>query len=160
MAWCWTIRRRHRVAAASAAMHRVAEIRRARVSGRMDNHERKVGSDWVVLLQGQSVALTIDADRDGATVTLADGTTLRVTSDWRPGQSLAVLDVDGAPLVLKVGKITGGYRLRTRGADLDVRIFTPRQAELAMLMPVKEAADTSKLFTLPDARSDCENRCG
>ncbi|MDP5347185.1 MAG: acetyl-CoA carboxylase biotin carboxylase subunit, partial [Paracoccaceae bacterium] len=35
-----------RVAAAAAAMHRVAEIRRARVSGRMDNHERKVGSDW------------------------------------------------------------------------------------------------------------------
>ena len=32
-----------RVAAAAAAMHRVAEIRRARISGRMDNHERKVG---------------------------------------------------------------------------------------------------------------------
>ncbi|MCB4379051.1 acetyl/propionyl/methylcrotonyl-CoA carboxylase subunit alpha, partial [Synechococcus sp. MU1644] len=37
-----------RVAAACAAMHRVAEIRRARVSGRMDNHERKVGKDWNV----------------------------------------------------------------------------------------------------------------
>jgi propionyl-CoA carboxylase alpha chain len=34
-----------RVAAAAAAMHRVAEIRRTRVSGRMDNHERRVGSD-------------------------------------------------------------------------------------------------------------------
>jgi propionyl-CoA carboxylase alpha chain len=32
-----------RVAAAAAAMHRVAEIRRARISGRMDNHERRVG---------------------------------------------------------------------------------------------------------------------
>jgi propionyl-CoA carboxylase alpha chain len=29
-----------RVAAAAAAMHRVAEIRRTRVTGRMDNHER------------------------------------------------------------------------------------------------------------------------
>jgi propionyl-CoA carboxylase alpha chain len=37
-----------RVAAAAAAMHRVAEIRRTRVSGRMDNHERRVGTDWVV----------------------------------------------------------------------------------------------------------------
>ncbi len=37
-----------RIAAAAAAMHRLAEIRRTRISGRMDNHERKVGSDWVV----------------------------------------------------------------------------------------------------------------
>ena len=53
-----------RVAAAAAAMHRVAEIRRARISGRMDNHERKVGADWVVALQGASFPVTIDADRD------------------------------------------------------------------------------------------------
>ena len=37
-----------RIAASCAAMHRVAEIRRTRVSGRMDNHERKVGKRWVV----------------------------------------------------------------------------------------------------------------
>ena len=34
-------------------MHRVVEIRRARISGRMSNHERVVGTDWVVALQGQ-----------------------------------------------------------------------------------------------------------
>ena len=32
-----------RVAAATAAMYRVAEIRRTRISGRMDNHTRHVG---------------------------------------------------------------------------------------------------------------------
>ncbi len=42
------------IAASCAAMHRVAEIRRTRVSGRMDNHERHVGDDWVVALQGQT----------------------------------------------------------------------------------------------------------
>ncbi|MGL4279956.1 MAG: acetyl-CoA carboxylase biotin carboxylase subunit, partial [Albidovulum sp.] len=36
-----------RVAAAAAAMNRVAEIRRTRISGTMDNHTRKVGDDWV-----------------------------------------------------------------------------------------------------------------
>jgi propionyl-CoA carboxylase alpha chain len=43
-----------RVAAAAAAMNRVAEIRRTRISGRMDNHERKVGDDWVVEAQGEA----------------------------------------------------------------------------------------------------------
>ena len=74
---------------------------------------------------------------------------MRVTSDWTPGDALAVLDVDGQKLVLKVGKIPGGFRLRTRGADLKVHIRTPRQAELATLMPEKLAPDTSKLLLCP-----------
>ncbi|CUH47119.1 acetyl-CoA carboxylase biotin carboxylase subunit [Ruegeria atlantica] len=138
-----------RIAASCAAMHRVAEIRRTRVSGRMDNHERKVGSDWVVTLQGQEYAVEIDADRDGSTVTFSDGTTMRVTSDWTPGDHLAVLDVDGSPLVLKVGKISGGFRIRNRGADLKVHVRTTRQAELARMMPEKLPPDTSKMLLCP-----------
>jgi propionyl-CoA carboxylase alpha chain len=138
-----------RVAAGCAAMHRIAEIRRTRVSGRMDNHERHVGSDWVVTLQGQSFPVTIDADREGATVRFEDGTSHRLASDWTPGDQLAELDVDGEVLVLKVGKISGGFRIRTRGADLKVHVRTPRQAELAALMPEKQPPDTSKMLLCP-----------
>ncbi|GFE65685.1 acetyl-CoA carboxylase biotin carboxylase subunit [Litoreibacter roseus] len=138
-----------RVASAAAAMHRVAEIRRARISGRMDNHERKVGADWVVTAQGTRHAVSIDADRTGATVTHDDGTSHRVTSDWTPGDTLARLDIDGTPLVLKVDKISGGFRLRTRGAEMKVHVRTPRQAELAVLMPEKLPPDTSKLLLCP-----------
>ncbi|KJS41049.1 acetyl/propionyl/methylcrotonyl-CoA carboxylase subunit alpha [Roseovarius sp. BRH_c41] len=137
------------IAASTAAMHRVAEIRRTRVSGRMDNHERHVGEDWVVSLQGKSFGVVVAADREGATVRFEDGDTLRVTSDWTPGDQLARLDVDGRTLVLKVGKISGGFRIRTRGADLKVHVRTPRQAELAALMPEKLPPDTSKLLLCP-----------
>ena len=138
-----------RVAASAAAMYRVAEIRRTRVSGRMDNHERKVGSDWVVSLQGQEFPVVIDADPMGATVTFKDGKSHRVSSDWVPGQSLAKLDVDGTLVVIKVGKIPGGFRMRLRGADMKVFVRTPRQAELARLMPEKMPPDTSKLLLCP-----------
>lgn len=138
-----------RIAAATAAMHRVAEIRRTRVSGRMDNHERRVGEDWVVTLQGVEHALKIDADKDGSTITFDDGSSMRVASEWTPGDQLANVDVDGAPLVLKVGKISGGFRIRNRGADLKVFVRTPRQAELAKLMPEKVAPDTSKMLLCP-----------
>ena len=134
---------------AAAAMYRVAEIRRTRISGTMDNHERKVGRDWTVVAQGQRFVVTIDADPQGATVTFSDGDSHRVTSDWTPGQSLARLDIDGAPLVLKVGKATSGFRIRTRGADLKVNVYSPRQAELAALMPEKLPPDTSKLLLCP-----------
>ncbi|KGM88363.1 biotin carboxyl carrier protein/biotin carboxylase [Roseovarius mucosus DSM 17069] len=137
------------IAASTAAMHRVAEIRRTRVSGRMDNHERHVGEDWIVSVQGKSFAVVVAADREGATVRFEDGDTLRVASDWTPGDQLARLDVNGEPLVLKVGKISGGFRIRTRGADLKVHVRTPRQAELAALMPEKLPPDTSKLLLCP-----------
>ncbi|MEM8629685.1 MAG: acetyl/propionyl/methylcrotonyl-CoA carboxylase subunit alpha [Pseudomonadota bacterium] len=138
-----------RVAACAAAMHRVAEIRRTRISGRMDNHERKVGTDWVVTLQGTDHSVRIAADREGSTVSFEDGDAIRVSGDWTPGDTLATFDVAGTPLVLKVDKITQGFRLRTRGADLTVRVRTPRQAELAALMPDKAPPDTSKLLLCP-----------
>ncbi len=138
-----------RVAASAAAMNRVAEIRRTRISGTMDNHERRVGDDWVVTLQGVEHVVKIAADPTGSSVTLADGRSIRVESDWVPGQSLAALLVDGSALVMKVGKISGGFRLRLRGADLKVHVRTPRQAELAKLMIEKLPPDTSKFLLCP-----------
>ncbi|KPP85020.1 MAG: propionyl-CoA carboxylase alpha subunit PccA [Rhodobacteraceae bacterium HLUCCA08] len=137
-----------RVAAACAAMHRVAEIRRTRVTGRMGNHERHVGEDWVVSFQGRDLETRISADRQGATVSV-DGKSHRVESAWTPGQPLAVLQVDGTPLVLKVGKSTGGFRIRHRGADVRVFVRSPRQADLARLMPEKLPPDTSRMLLCP-----------
>ncbi|MBI1416349.1 MAG: acetyl-CoA carboxylase biotin carboxylase subunit [Limimaricola sp.] len=137
-----------RIAAAAAAMNRVSEIRLARISGRMDNHERHVGEDWVVTLQGKAFPVRIGADKAGADVHIG-GRVLRVTSDWVPGQPLARLTVGGAPLVLKVGKVPSGFRVRYRGADLKVHVRTPRAAELAALMPEKLPPDTSKFLLCP-----------
>ncbi|MFC7705311.1 acetyl-CoA carboxylase biotin carboxylase subunit [Plastorhodobacter daqingensis] len=138
-----------RVAAAAVAMHRVAEIRRARISGRMGNHERHVGADWVVTLQDQEFVVSVAADKAGATIRFADGLVHRVESDWTPGQPLARLAVDGDPLVIKVGKVPSGFRMRLRGADLTVRVRSPRAAELARLMPEKLPPDTSKFLLCP-----------
>ncbi len=138
-----------RVAAACVAMHRVGEIRRTRVSGRMDNHERKVGVHWNAHLQGHSYDVVIDADPSGSTVRFEDGSSLRVSGAWTPGDQLAEMIVDGSPLVLKVGKISGGFNIRTRGADIKVHVRNPLQAELAAKMPEKLPPDTSKMLLCP-----------
>ena len=137
-----------RVAAAAAAMFRVAEIRRCRISGRLDNHERQVGEHWVVFVAGQEIPVRITADKAGSTVAI-EGRRLRVESDWLPGQPLARLTVDGGPLVMKVGREPSGFRLRLRGADLKVHVRRPRAAELARLMPEKLPPDTSNLLLCP-----------
>ncbi|WP_299363960.1 acetyl/propionyl/methylcrotonyl-CoA carboxylase subunit alpha [uncultured Paracoccus sp.] len=137
-----------RVAATAAAMHRVAEIRRTQISGRLSNHERRVGENWVVCLNGQDFPVRVRADRAGATVTLGNRE-LRVESDWKPGMSLATVTVDGQPLVLKTDRIAAGYRLRTRGAEIKAHVRRPRTAELARLMPEKLPPDTSKFLLCP-----------
>ena len=138
-----------RVAAAAAAMNRVAEIRRTRISGTMDNHTRRVGDDWVVSLQGESWPVRVMADPAGSTVVFDDGTDLRVESDWTPGQLLARLTVGGEPLVIKTAKIPMGFRMRLRGADLKVHVQSPRQKALAGLMLEKAPPDTSKYLLCP-----------
>ena len=138
-----------RVVAAATAMYRVSEIRRTRVSGRMDNHERVVGNHWVARVGETEWPVTITADHDGATIHFDDGQDIRVTSDWRPGTMLAKLTVDGGPLTVKVSKIPQGFRVRTRGADFKLFIRSPRQAELARLMPEKLPPDTSRLLLCP-----------
>ncbi|WP_147125611.1 acetyl-CoA carboxylase biotin carboxylase subunit [Shimia ponticola] len=137
------------IAAACVAMHRVAEIRRTRVTGRMDNHTRRVGNNWVATLQGEEFAVAVAADQSGADVSFDDGSVMRVESDWTPGQTLARVSVDGAEIALKVRKITGGFNIRFRGADLKVHVRSPRQAELAKLMPEKLPPDTSKMLLCP-----------
>jgi propionyl-CoA carboxylase alpha chain len=138
-----------RVAAAAAAMNRVGEIRRTRISGTMDNHTRRVGDDWLVSLQGEVHAVKIAADPNGSTVTFADGETLRVESDWTPGQPLARLWIDGVTLAIKTAKIPMGFRMRLRGADLKVHVQTPRQKDLSGLMLEKAPPDTSKYLLCP-----------
>jgi propionyl-CoA carboxylase alpha chain len=137
------------VAAAAAAMNRVAEIRRTRISGTMDNHTRRVGDDWVVTAQGESHAVRVAADPNGSTVIFADDQALRVESSWTPGQPLATLWIDGVTLAIKVAKIPMGFRMRLRGADLKVHVQTPRQKDLAGRMLEKAPPDTSKYLLCP-----------
>ena len=138
-----------RIAASCAAMNRVAEIRRTKISGRMDNHERRVGDNWVVTLQNNKYELNIVADQLGSTVRFEDGLRIRVEGSWTPGDQLANMLVDDTRLTMKVGKITGGFRIRNCGADLKVIVRSKLQSELAQYMIKKDPPDTSKILMCP-----------
>ncbi|MEM7422588.1 MAG: acetyl/propionyl/methylcrotonyl-CoA carboxylase subunit alpha [Pseudomonadota bacterium] len=80
--------------------------------------------------------------------------TFRMT--YVPGDTLAMIHApDAGPgsedpsHVLKVDQRTEGFRIRYRGADLDVKVRSPRTAELAALMPEKLPPDTSKMLLCP-----------
>ena len=137
------------LAACAAAMNRVAEIRRTKISGRMDNHVRRVGDDWVVQISGKVFSVNVSADTSGANVIFEDKTSIRITGDWFPGKKLANMNANDNKLVIKMSKLTGGFRMRTRGADLKVLVRSPRQAELSEYMQEKLPPDTSKMLLCP-----------
>jgi propionyl-CoA carboxylase alpha chain len=138
------------LAAIATFINQAVQERAADISGALSNHRRVVGRSWGVTLGEQGFAARFEPRQDGALVTLENGPTLAVASDWTPGRSFARFTVDGVPLGVKVDLVPGnGLRLRLRGIDLVARVRSPRSAELAALMPVKLPPDTSKMLLCP-----------
>ena len=88
---------------------------------------------------------------DGIEYWLTDGAgkKLLVETGWKPGMSLAIARVDGELHHVRIDRVTGGLRLRWRGADLVARVLWPKVADLMPLMPVKVPPDLSKFLLCP-----------
>ena len=76
-------------------------------------------------------------------------TRMDVETSWRPGTSLALMKVDGETLSMKVQPTQTGFRIRWRGADMDVKLISKHLARFLALMPEKMAPDTSKMLLCP-----------
>ncbi|MBX2856202.1 MAG: acetyl/propionyl-CoA carboxylase subunit alpha, partial [Rhodobacteraceae bacterium] len=143
------------VAVAALCMKHLQERRATRIEGATSTFRRKLAADWVVSIGewSREMAIAVEGGDQGAVVTL-DGQRFDVSAlDWRPGASLATVEIRNGDvarqLTLKVAPRTEGFRIRYRGADLDVKVRTRRSHELALLMPVKLPPDTSKLLLCP-----------
>ncbi|HVX71387.1 MAG TPA: acetyl/propionyl/methylcrotonyl-CoA carboxylase subunit alpha [Devosia sp.] len=102
-----------------------------------------------VLIGDRRWDFTIHADGIEFWLTEPDGTKLLVETGWKPGMSLASARVDGELHHVKLTRVTGGFRLRWRGADLVARVLLPAVADLMPLMPVKATPDLSKFLLCP-----------
>ena len=155
-----------KVAAVCALMHDISENRAAEISGGFANHQRHVPDLWVVEVKsdmpadgqpcGDVVNYTADINGESGlrTIVMNDETDkaaleMEVITNWRPGQSLVKAFIDNRPFNFKAVKIAQGYQVSYRGSDLCVAIRSARAAELAKLMPIKIAPDTSNLLLCP-----------
>jgi propionyl-CoA carboxylase alpha chain len=82
-------------------------------------------------------------------VHFADGESDLIVSHWKPGDPVWTGAISGVEIAMQVGSIPNGVRLATAGTAAEARVFTPREAALAALMPEKKAADTSKSLLCP-----------
>src|SRR5262249_31574664 len=75
--------------------------------------------------------------------------TLELQSEWWPGKTVWTGLVHGKPVSVQVRPLLNGYDLAYRGIRVKAYVYTEREAQLADLMPVKAAPDTSKLLLCP-----------
>jgi len=139
----------NRLAALSVHMKLVSAKRDAAISGSLPYHQRRIDPEWVVMLNNTPFPVTIIGTDTASTVTLANGETMDVQTEWTVGQPLIKAVVGGKELVVKTSGARGGNLLRYRGADVKMIVLTPRRAELAALMPERQPADTSKMLLCP-----------
>jgi len=148
-----------KIAAVCALMHDISEHRAAEICDSLPNHERHVPDEWAVEVRyGDNETVHYAADINGEsglrTIVMNDETDkaaleMEVISNWRPGQALVRAFVDNRPFNFKATKTPQGYKVFYRGCELDVCVRSPRAAELAKLMPIKVAPDTSNLLLCP-----------
>ena len=113
--------------------------RKRQISGQMDggrvqfsrSRHVRIGKEWLEL----EVTESLDAAAHNAL--------------WHTGDPLVTVDTSKGSVTVQVKAIANGYRLTWRGLSVDAHVYTPREAELARLMPEKKVADTSKKLLCP-----------
>ncbi len=140
--------------ALAVATNRRVQARSAGISGQLPGHELKVREDFVVVRR----------DADGrrhetpAQVRLIDAARFDVALNGRryairftrPLRDVAMHgEVDGRPFAAQIERLMLSYRVGHRGAQVEVRVLSPRAAELNALMPFKAPPDLSKFLLSP-----------
>ena len=119
-----------------------------RITGQLKGHGRRVGTDWVVLMQGRKVPLSLTLVQGGADVT-HEGKTHALRTGWRLGDILLRGTWDGEPVCLQVERLGLKYRVCHWGTQVDALVMTARAAELLALMPEKPPPDLSQFLLSP-----------
>ncbi len=143
------------LAAVAASIDHVNNVRRREITHQMDGTPVCFANTRIVALGDIRQLCHVEGALGGPLkITLLDdqGSTtdeLEITSKWWPGDPVWSGVVRNKDVSVQVRPILNGYDLSYRGLHVPARVYTTREAELAALMPVKEAADTSKLLLCP-----------
>ncbi len=138
---------------AAASIDQTLNMRKRKISGQMSGEKVSFSSKRVVIIDGkeQPVSIEYDGERLMRVIFEAadDAAEMGVNSSWSPGEALWQAQINGSHVVVQVRSILNGHRLTYQGAEVEAYVYTRREAELAALMPVKVAPDTSKMLLCP-----------
>jgi propionyl-CoA carboxylase alpha chain len=139
--------------ALAVALNRRVLARSAGISGQLRGHELQVGTDFVVVqtdaagVRRQTPA-TARLDVDAFDVAIGSKT-YAIKFDGHLRDVAVHGTVNGAPFSAQIERLMLAYRVTHHGAQVEVRVLSPRAAELNALMPFKAPPDLSKYLLSP-----------
>jgi propionyl-CoA carboxylase alpha chain len=134
--------------ALAATVHRRFMDRAAKLSGQLPSHERRVGSDFVVIVNREHHATHVLPAEGGYEIRF-DGRHYHVVTAWQMGQPLLKAEVNGHRACVQVDRVGIRYRLFHRGSQIDALVVTPGTATMERLMLAKQPPDLSKFLLSP-----------
>ena len=147
------------IAAVAASMDHLCNARRREITQQMTGPNVRFVEERVVVMGEVEQAVRIvgavgEPTGEPMSVNLLDGDggvtkSVSVVADWWPGMPIWVGKVDNVLLAVRMRPILNGYDMTCRGIRMPVYVYTKREAELAALMLVKIAPDTSNLLLCP-----------
>ena len=132
----------------AAAMMRGYRDRAAQIDGQLSGHERQVPDDWVVVMNKEHHPVSVIQNQGGHDIRYK-GHTYAVRSKWEFGQPIFHGTINGEEVFIQVLRENQTYRLIHGGSQVDVRIVSPKVAELLQYMPEKVPPDMSKFLISP-----------
>ena len=139
---------RRLLAAIAVVVHHRTVLRDAQVSGRLSPPKPKSGADYVVVMGEAQLPVTV-AETAGGHAVIGAGSSIELTGDWRPGDTLYQGRADGREVTVQVDRAGIGYRLSRGGVTQTIKVLSPAAADLARLMPVKNPPDMSRFLLSP-----------
>ncbi|WP_321476825.1 acetyl-CoA carboxylase biotin carboxylase subunit [uncultured Paludibaculum sp.] len=132
-----------------AAVARRRYIDRAvQISAQTRGLQRRVGTDWVVLIDDEKYAIHLKPVQGGYEAQAGDKT-YAVQSDWRFGSPVFEGLCNGKPVCLQLERIGLRFHIAHNGATVDAMVMTARAAQLLSLMQAKPRPDLSKFLLSP-----------
>ncbi len=132
----------------AAVVHKRHAERTADLTGQIRRFERRLRDDWVVIANGAHYPVSVRSVDHACEVVHGD-TVYRVRTDWRFGDPLVRAEVNGRVLTVQLDTHRAGYRLYHHGAEVEVLVLSPVEAELTGHMLEKKPPDLSKFLVSP-----------
>ncbi len=134
--------------AIAAIIHHRYELRAHAHAPRFRTRGNGGDGRWVVVHAGRDHPVAIVETAAGHAA-LIDGRSREAIDDWRLGDPVYRGRIDNRPIAVQIDRRAIGYRLTHGGAVLDLRVLSPRAAELNAHMLDKPAPDLSRYLLSP-----------
>jgi propionyl-CoA carboxylase alpha chain len=141
------------VLALAVATNRRVLARSAGISGQLPGHELQVGEDFVVVqtdADGTRHQTPASVRVDGDVFDVEVAARRYPIRFKRPLRAVAMHgELAGTAFCAQIERLALAYRVVHQGAQIEVRVLSPRAAELNALMPFKAPPDLSKFLLSP-----------